>query len=60
MNGRRILHRAGPAILAAGLCRTAAALAADPLPTITMAATADASAQVASAIAAARREASAR
>jgi UrcA family protein len=36
MNARRILHRAGPAILAAGLCLTAAALAAEPLPTITI------------------------
>ena len=36
MSAPRILRRAGPAILAAGLCLTAAALAADPLPTITI------------------------
>ena len=36
MNTRRILHNVGPIALAAGLCLTGSALAADELPTITI------------------------
>ena len=36
MNTRRLLHRIGPAAVAASLCLAGAALAAEPLPTITI------------------------